>query len=137
MARRTRRRLYKSCLRRWRNRDKFINGNQGRVHTGFISQDAEKHLQSVGLTAKECAFFCKDKKIKEIYNEYQELVEVQDVYDKNGNLEYDYSLRYEEYIAIIAAKIKSLEKEYNQKFESQEKRISELEDLVLKLIENK
>ena len=116
---------------------KFIDGTSGRTHTGFISQYIEQHLEEVGLDSSECALFCKEKKRKTIQDDQGTVVDIVDVYDENGELDYDYMLNYLEYIAITAAKIKSLEKEYNQKFENQEKRISELENLVLQLIENK
>jgi len=61
-----------------------------RVHTGFIAQEIEAALPELGLVPEQLAFFCKDKK-------------------EGTEEEYIYSLRYQEYIAIMAAKIKQLE----------------------------
>lgn len=98
-----------------------------RVHTGFISQYVEEAMAKVGLTAEELAFFCKDHKVEYIYDENGHLIGEEKIYDENGNPVYVYSLRYEEYIAIIVEKVKRLEKKYNAKLEELEKRLEALE----------
>lgn len=108
---------------------KFIDGTSGRVHTGFISQDVEDAMEKVGLEATELAFFCKDLLFKEEEDENGELVQVPDL-DENGVQKYYYSLRYEEYIAIMAEKIKRLEEKLN-KYSTLEARLSNLEEKVL------
>lgn len=79
-----------------------------RIHTGFISQEVEEAMEKVGLTAEELGFFCKDIQVEIVEDEdgkeYQK-----EVLDENGNPVYIYSLRYEEYIAIMAEKIHRLE----------------------------
>ena len=90
----------------------FKDGESGRTHIGFISQDVEAAMEELGMTSLDFAGFCKDKKISsrivekiitdEDGNEtkiYEE--ESTPVLDKNGNSEYIYSLRYEEFIGII------------------------------------
>lgn len=80
---------------------KFKNGMSGRKHSGFISQDVEEAMLEVGLTDKDFAGFCKD--IKQIQTgENRETGEVlfEDVCDENGAPVYNYSLRYEEFIAL-------------------------------------
>lgn len=70
-------------------RFKFNNGTSNRYHPGFISQEVETALKLSGLDTQEFGGFVKDA-------------------DKNGN---DlYFLRYEEFIPILAAKIKQLER---------------------------
>ena len=79
-----------------------------RIHTGFIAQEVEEAMEKVGLTAEELGFFCKDIKVEVVQgedgNEYEK-----EILDENGNPVYIYSLRYEEYIAIMAEKIHRLE----------------------------
>lgn len=80
---------------------KFKDGTSDRKHSGFISQDVEEAMLEVGLTDKEFAGFCKDiKQIKTGENEETGEVSFADVYDDNGNPVYNYSLRYEEFIAL-------------------------------------
>lgn len=67
-------------------RFKFDNGTSDRYHPGFISQDVEDVLELVGLDSKEFAGFVKDVDP-----------------DTGEDL---YFLRYEEFIAILALKIK-------------------------------
>lgn len=65
-----------------------------RRHTGFIAQDVEEAMKQVGLSSKELGFLCKNLK---------------EGSSKEESNDYTYSLRYEEYIAIMAKKIKQLE----------------------------
>ena len=70
-------------------RFKLNNGTSDRYHPGFVSQEVEEALDLSGIDSQEFGGFVKDK-------------------DEDGN---DlYFLRYEEFIAILAAKIKQLEK---------------------------
>ena len=93
---------------------KYYFKNGDRVHTGFISQYVEQALEKVGLTAEECAFFCKDKMVEFVYDENGFCMGQRTVLDENGDPMWVYSLRYEEYIAIMAAKIKSMQKEIDR-----------------------
>ena len=69
-------------------RFKFNDGTSDRYHPGFISQEVEEALAETGLTSQEFGGFVKDKD------------------EKGDDL---YFLRYEEFIAILALKIKQLE----------------------------
>lgn len=71
-------------------RFKFDNGTSDRYHPGFISQDVEDVLELVGLDSKEFGGFVKDVDP-----------------DTGEDL---YFLRYEEFIAVLALKIKQQEK---------------------------
>jgi hypothetical protein len=104
---------------------KFIDNTSNRTHVGFISQDVEELLDKYGLTALDFAGFCKDKKtetrvIKEaILDEDGNIVQEEEtedveVLDENGNPEYVYSLRYEEFIAINTALIQRQQKQINE-----------------------
>lgn len=80
---------------------KFKDGTSDRKHSGFISQDVEEAMLEVGLTDKDFAGFCKDiKQNKTGENEETGEISFADVYDDNGNPVYNYSLRYDEFIAL-------------------------------------
>ena len=75
---------------------KFDNGTSGRNHVGFISQDVETAIEESGLTSLDFAGFIKAPKI-----------------DENGEAvfgQYDYALRYEEFIALNTNMIQRLMK---------------------------
>jgi len=93
---------------------KFVDGTSGRTHTGFISQYVEAALEQAGLSSKELAFFCKDPLYEEIFDEDGNVTERKPLLDENGNQVYFYSLRYEEYIAIMSEKIKRIEDKVNK-----------------------
>lgn len=91
---------------------KLKSGESNRTHTGFISQDVEEALEKNGLSALDFAGFCKDQKTKTIVDENGEEKEV----PVEG--EYNYSLRYEEFIALnthmiqkLYAQVEELQKE--------------------------
>lgn len=79
----------------------FNSGRSGRTHTGMISQDIEAALIECGLDSTDFAGFVKSPRVGE-----------------DGQLtgEYDYALRYEEFIALcidqiqrLKARVKALE----------------------------
>ena len=103
----------------------YMFNDGDRVHTGFIAQYVEEAMEQVGLTAEELGFFCKDIKTKYTKMEDGSYEDVP-VLDKNGDYIYVYSLRYEEYIAILTAKVKKQDNKINDL----EERIAQLEKLV-------
>lgn len=73
---------------------KLNAGTSGRKHVGLISQDVEEALAEAGLTSKDFAGFVKSPRK-----------------DENGNViegEYDYALRYGEFIGLCIAEIQKL-----------------------------
>lgn len=82
---------------------KMIDGD--RTHAGFIAQDVEKAMDKIGLTSLDFGGLCKD--IKTTYDEKTKKNVA--VLDENGDYEYSYSLRYNEFIPLNTAKIKQLE----------------------------
>jgi hypothetical protein len=91
----------------------FKDGTSGRTHVGFISQDVEQTMEELGMTSLDFAGFCKDVKVaskiveKTIMDENGEPKVVREeestpILDKDGNPEYIYSLRYDEFIGIIS-----------------------------------
>lgn len=100
---------------------KFIDGTSGRYHTGFISQYVEEAMKKVGLKDTDLAFFCKDAMYEYVKDEDGNIIEQKPVLDEEGNQKYFYSLRYEEYIAIMVEKMKRMEKRINELEAKQEK----------------
>lgn len=103
----------------------FIDGDSGRTHIGFIAQDVEDAMAQCGLTALDFAGFCKDAKVKTVPVEKE--VELEDgtvatytdyvdeaVVDADGKPEYIYSLRYEEFIALITYATQKLYKRVDE-----------------------
>lgn len=88
----------------------FTDGSLGRTHVGFIAQDVENAMLEVGLTDLDFAGFCKDVKMKETEkkDEYGNIIFEKDL-DEDGNEQYVYSLRYEEFIAINTMIIQKLD----------------------------
>lgn len=90
----------------------FIFNDGDRVHIGAISQDVEDSMKELGLTAKEFAGFCKDIRYK--YTAYNEEdgtpVESSKVpcKDEDGNIIYDYALRYQEFIFLTVHMVQKL-----------------------------
>ena len=94
---------------------KFINGESGRTHYGFIAQDVEDTLNNLGLTAMDFAGFCKDQKTRDVETvRYTE--DGYEIIDEYGNVEtnihqepipneYSYGLRYEEFIPLCVKMI--------------------------------
>ena len=102
----------------------FRDGESGRTHVGFISQDVEDAMAECGLSSLEFAGFCKDQKI-----EVEEIIHPADeeageeewierkehpVFDEDGNPVYEYSLRYEEFIALNTMMIQKQQEEISK-----------------------
>ena len=109
---------------------KMIDGT--RTHYGMIAQDIEETMNKLGMTPLDFAGFCKDQKMeqyteKEI-NEDGEEVEVEKYKPIEG--EYNYGLRYDEFISPM---IKVIQDQENR-IESLESEVKELKDLVNKLL---
>lgn len=108
----------------------FYFNDGDRVHCGFISQEVEKALKDNNMTSIDFAGFCKDEKEKVVTDENnQEKVEV--CLDENGNKEYVYSLRYNEFIALNTHMIQKAHK----KIEEQSKEIEEMKNVISFLFE--
>ena len=90
----------------------FVFNNGDRVHIGAISQDVEDAMQELGIVAEEFAGFCKD--IRYEYTAYNEEdgtpVESSKIpcKDKDGNIIYDYALRYQEFIFLTIHMVQKL-----------------------------
>ena len=79
-------------------------GTSGRTHYGLISQDVETVLTDIGKTGTDFAGFCKDRNYK--------LESDAEGNDVKTELEgYNYSLRYEEFIAPLVKAVQELSAE--------------------------
>lgn len=89
---------------------KMIDGTSGRTHYGFIAQDIEELMNVLSMDSKDFAGFIKSPKKITKYE------------DENGNKlkkpieeviegEYDYSLRYDEFIAPLIKVVQEQQKE--------------------------
>lgn len=102
----------------------FKDGTSGRTHIGFIAQDVEQAMSECGLTDLDFAGFCKDQKIDSKLVDGEEVNEP--ILDENGNPEYIYSLRYEEFIALNTYVIQELWK----RVDAVEKENAEMRDQI-------
>ena len=90
----------------------FVFNDGDRVHIGAISQDVETAMQELGIEAKQFAGFCKD--IRYEYTEFSEEdgmpIESSKVpcKDEDGNIIYDYALRYQEFIFLAVHMVQRL-----------------------------
>lgn len=89
---------------------KYNDGESDRLHYGFIAQDVEELINSIGITSKDFAPLIIDKIKDEIIdkdadgNERRKLVETGEV---------EYSLRYEEFIAPMVSVIQKQQEKIN------------------------
>lgn len=97
----------------------YNDGNSGRVHLGFISQEVEQALLDAGLSTEEFAGFVKMPEFgtKEIHeteiriNEEGEAIEIPVIrteVDTGIILDYRYKLRYDEFTALNTHMIQQL-----------------------------
>lgn len=78
---------------------KFNDGTSDRFHTGFISQDVENAISTAGLTSKDFAGFIKTPIVEEVSGEI---------------IDYDYCLRYDEFVALNTHMIQKLMKRVDE-----------------------
>lgn len=102
----------------------FKGNEHDRVHIGFVAQDVEESLNNSDLTAMDFAGFCKDLRVAQASDgsDYE-------VLDKDGNKIYDYSLRYDEFIALNTHMIKKA----NEKIAAQQDEIDDLKEIIKSL----
>ncbi len=86
------------------------DGTSGRTHWGIISQDIEELFEELNMTSLDFAGFIKSPKIKEIRTMLDDNGKKKKVFDFIEG-EYDYSLRYDEFIAPIIKVIQSQHEE--------------------------
>ncbi len=85
-------------------------GTSGRTHWGLVSQDIEELFEEIGMTSLDFAGFIKSPKIQRIRKD-ENGKKLQEPLEKIIESEYDYSLRYDEFIAPIIKVIQSQHEE--------------------------
>lgn len=104
---------------------KFIDGESGRDHFGFIAQDVEETLKELGF---DFGGFIKAPKIVDVIDD-----EGDKVGERTIEGEYEYMLRYEEFIAPLYLGVQKLidqNKAQEQRINDLEARIARLEKLI-------
>lgn len=115
---------------------KFNNGD--RIHIGAISQDIEHSMHVLNLTPYDFAGFCKDVKMKSITNDIGDYVEVPDL-DEQGNEQYEYGIRYSEFIMLNTHMIQKAYKKIEQQQEQinqQQSEIASLKETISSFMQN-
>lgn len=105
---------------------KLIDGGE-RTHVGFISQDVEDAMNKIGMSPMDFAGFCKDIIADDEGNP---------ILDKNGNVQYYYSLRYSEFTPVNTAKIQQVENKMDNQFEKDEEWKKQIEAKIEKILEH-
>lgn len=122
---------------------KMIDGTSGRTHYGIIAQDIKELMERLGMDSKDFAGFIKSPRTREVQVPIEvEAEEDVDVVDENGKHhmekqlvkkkdtrtelepipgEYDYGLRYEEFIAPIIC----VEQIHDRRLDEQAKTIAD------------
>ena len=88
---------------------KFIENQSDRTHYGMISQDIEELLEALQMPSSDFAGFIKSPKEEENYDENGDLVDVRII---EG--EYNYGLRYEEFISPLIKMVQMQQKEIEE-----------------------
>lgn len=107
----------------------FKDGESGRTHVGFIAQDVEQAMTECGLTALDFAGFCKDVKVEAYLDERSGEYEERPLLDEEGNEQYIYSLRYEEFIGIITYVLQDNVNEVNSLKKDMDELKNEISDI--------
>ena len=113
---------------------RFKDNSYGKVHTGFIAQDVEKAMLELGMDRRDFAGLVKTIKPKDTdvdYKTYSESIDDPDNFE-GPDENYDYCLRYDDFIAPLVAYCQGLKK----KSLELEVRCDQLEKKV-ELLENK
>ena len=118
---------------------KMTKGTSGRTHYGLIAQDVEELMIQLGIDNTDFAGFIKSPKKIIKYEEHK---------DKNGNKvkkqieeviegEYEYGLRYEEFIAPLIKVVQEQQETINKQqkeIEELKEEIKELKQFILKAV---
>lgn len=118
---------------------KFDDGTSNRTHTGLIAQDIEKLLEELEIDTRDFAAFIKSPKVNEVKEiikdkEGKDVEIIKQVVIEN---EYDYALRYEEFISPLIRFVQLQDKdisELQETIKQQQQSIDELTELVKKLL---
>lgn len=102
---------------------KMIDGTSGRTHYGFIAQDIEELMNTLNMNSKDFAGFIKSpKKVVKYKDEHGKKLKqpIEEIIEG----EYDYSLRYDEFIAPLIKVVQ----EQQKAIENQQQQITQLKN---------
>lgn len=91
---------------------RFKDNSYGKVHTGFIAQDVEEAMLELGMDRRDFAGLVKTIKPKDTdvdYKTYSESIDDPDNFE-GPDENYDYCLRYDDFIAPLVAYCQGLKK---------------------------
>ena len=114
---------------------KMIDGTSGRTHYGFIAQDVEELMNQLNINNSDFAGFIKSpKKIIKYEDENGKKLEnpIEEVIEN----EYDYALRYDEFIAPLIKVVQEQQKMIEQQqgmIENQQKEIEQIKKELSKI----
>ena len=78
----------------------YMFNNGDRVHIGIIAQDLENLMGELGLSDIDVAGYCRDIKMKITRDDLTGNVIEEPDLDENGNIQYNYGVRYSEFIML-------------------------------------
>ncbi len=114
---------------------KMLDGTSGRTHYGFIAQDVEELIIQLGMDSKDFAGFIKSPK-KIIKYEDENGKKLENPIEEVLEGEYDYALRYDEFIAPLIKVVQEQQKmieEQQRIIESQQKEIEQIKKEISKI----
>ena len=100
----------------------YMFNNGDRVHIGIIAQDLENLMGELGLSDIDVAGYCRDIKMKITRDDLTGNVIEEPDLDENGNIQYNYGVRYSEFIMLNTH---MLQKAY-KRIDDQQHQIDEL-----------
>lgn len=115
---------------------KMIDGTSGRTHYGLIAQDVEELMNALNMDSSDFAGFIKSPK-KTIKYEDENGTKLENPIEEVIENEYDYALRYDEFIAPLIKVVQEQQKTIeNQQKEIEElkKEMKKLQEIVLKIV---
>lgn len=111
----------------YRLKNETKQDDHDRIHIGAIAQQFEEACKKEGVNAEELSFFCKDK--KRVYND-------DDIHYTESQDEYEYGLRYGEWIMMNTHMIQKMRKENNELKEKCQKLQSEIDEIKRQISNN-
>ena len=114
---------------------KMLDGTSGRTHYGFIAQDIEELMNILNMDSSDFAGFIKSPK-KVIKYEDENGTKLENPIEEVVENEYDYALRYDEFIAPLIKVVQEQQKTIEQQqiaIKNQQKEIEQIKKELSKM----
>lgn len=114
---------------------KMLDGTSGRTHYGFIAQDIEELMNTLNMDSSDFAGFIKSPK-KVIKYEDENGTKLENPIEEVVDNEYDYALRYDEFIAPLIKVVQEQQKMIEQQqiaIKNQQKEIEQIKKELSKM----